>query len=129
MGAADLVERWRQLITDGGKSWVLFENGTCVVVVDAGSADLARSAADVLTGFGRPAAGTATADFNPIDLRDEHGGWVVTFDHPDVLVFVPDEDGVVEGLAAGLAGRAARTRDTTRPCLLHVEDNRRRALV
>ena len=46
-----LIETWRQIIVGGQKSWVLFENGTCVILMNP-EADLRRQATELLKEWG-----------------------------------------------------------------------------
>ncbi|MGV9267769.1 hypothetical protein ACWDRR_24260 [Kitasatospora sp. NPDC003701] len=128
MAAVDtetLVDTWRRLITDRAKSWVLFEHGTCVVLVGpAGADDLADRARALLAGAGPVHPGSPAGDFGVIDVGGA-AGWVVTGDHPDVLTYVgPVEPAERSDLAVGLYGRAKRHRDGTDLHVVHVEDRR-----
>src|SRR5512138_3506456 len=88
----DLVEIWRKLSADDNKSWVLFENGTCVMLPDAKPGDdLAEKAKAIMREWGPVVVGTDAADFNVLPLSD-YPGWVVTCHHPDILNYIsPDE--------------------------------------
>ena len=37
MEGAELIAAWRANINGPGESWVLFENGTCVILMEPGS--------------------------------------------------------------------------------------------
>jgi hypothetical protein len=119
---------WRDLITGAEKSWVVFENGTCVVLAGADpDADLAAGATALLREYGPVRVGTPSADFDLIEL-DGYPGWVVTCHHPDILNYVPpqaltERAGPPEVLA-GLFGRSARDEDARQPAVLHVHDAR-----
>ena len=118
-----LVEIWRQIIVGAGKSWVVFEHGTCVVLVEPAD-DLAARAVAILGEFGPVQAGTPAADFGTVPL-DAAPGWVVTGHHPDVLTYVaPGEVGEPDNLAVGLTGRAKRDLDGHELTVVHVEDKR-----
>lgn len=125
-----LVEVWRQIIEGDGKSWVLFEHGTCVVLAEPGADELAARAADelaaqavrVLREFGPVLPGSPAADFGTIPL-DRAPGWVVTGHHPDVLTYVaPGEVDEPDSLAVGLTGRSKRHQDAEDLAVIHVED-------
>ncbi|HEX2312473.1 MAG TPA: hypothetical protein VHJ17_01990 [Thermomonospora sp.] len=124
MDTAELVETWRRIIVGEHKSWVLFANGTVVVLTEPGD-DLADEATGVLREYGPVHAGSPSADFGVIDLEDAPG-WVVYGQHSDVLTYVaPDElDDDPDDLAVGLHGRAKRDADGTDLQVVHVEDNR-----
>ncbi|MFT2014880.1 hypothetical protein ACMA1D_03380 [Streptomyces sp. 796.1] len=118
-----LIGVWRRLLVDPRKSWVLFENGTCVVLT-APDGDLAEQAIALLAEFGPVYAGTPAGDFGVIDARDVDG-WVVTGHHHDVLTYVaPDEPGGQDNLAVGMCGRSKRHQDGTELNVVHVEDQR-----
>jgi hypothetical protein len=122
-----LIETWRQIIEGDEKSWVLFENGTCVILVDPAD-DLAARAVAILREFGPVRPGSPAADFGTVPLQ-KAPGWVVTGHHPDVLTYValdevPEKDENTT-LAVGLIGRAHRDQDAQDLTVIHVEDRRR----
>lgn len=117
------VDIWQRLLADPHKSWVLFEHGTCVVLM-APDGEPADQAIGILRQFGPAHAGSPAGDFGVIDLEDAEG-WVVTGDHNDVLTYVgPDEPADGSQIAVGLFGRAKRHRDGTELHVVHVEDGR-----
>lgn len=119
----DLVEIWRSIIVGGEISWVMFEQGTCVILMQPES-DLAAQATAILAEWGPVQVGTPSADFNIIELAGG-SGWVVTCHHPDILNYVPpDEEGTAE-VMIGLMGRATRDQDAQELKVAHVEDKRR----
>lgn len=118
-----LIDVWQQLLTDPGKSWVLFEHGTCVVLT-APDGELAERATGILKESGPARAGSPAGDFGVIDLKDTEG-WVVTGHHHDVLTYVgPDEPHDGSEISVGLLGRSKRHRDGTELHVVHVEDKR-----
>ncbi len=119
----ELVALWRQIIVGDHKSWVLFEHGTCVVLVDP-TEDLAGQAVGILREYGPVHAGTPAGDFNVIEL-EAPPGWVVTGHHPDVLTYVaPAEVAEPSEVLVGLTGRAHRDHDGHELTVVHVEDKR-----
>jgi hypothetical protein len=127
MEGADLIQAWRATINGPEKSWVLFENGTCVILMEPED-DLAAQATALLREWGPVQAGSSFGDFSTIEL--EHGrGWVVTCHHNDILTLVgPDEISPgSEDLAVGLYGRSKRGQDSEQLRVLHVEDKRANA--
>ncbi|KAL3494390.1 hypothetical protein BJX62DRAFT_197935 [Aspergillus germanicus] len=121
-------ETWRSILTgDGSKSWVLFEKGTIVILMEPTTDSLETQAIDILKEWGPVHVASPSADFNVIDLReDEAGGFVVTGHHKDVLNYVPG-DKVREGapsMFAGLVGRGYRDEDAKALKVVHVEDKR-----
>jgi hypothetical protein len=127
MKGAELIEAWRATINGPSKSWVLFENGTCVIPMEP-EADLAAQAIELLREWGPVHAGSSFGDFGTITLDDARG-WVVTCHHNDILTFVgPDEVSPdAEDLVVGLHGRSKRGQDAEQLRVLHVEDRRARA--
>ncbi|HEX8913444.1 MAG TPA: hypothetical protein VF796_13870 [Humisphaera sp.] len=119
-----LVATWRAVIRGDGKSWVLFANGTCVILTNP-QPDLAARAVAILREWGPVHAGSSAGDFSVIHLSD-HPGWVVTSHHNDVLTYVaPDEVGdEPSDLVIGLTGRSKRGQDAEELRVLHVEDRR-----
>jgi len=121
---AELIEAWRAIINGPGKSWVLFENGTCVILMEP-EADLAAQATALLREYGPVRVGSSFGDFSTITLEDGHG-WVVTCHHNDILTFVgPDEASPdAQDVVVGLLGRSKRGQDAEQLRVLHVEDKR-----
>lgn len=119
-----LIETWRRIIIGEYKSWALFSNGTCVILMQP-EADVRRQAVEMMKTYGPVHAGGPAGDFSVITL-DEDPGWVVTSHHPDILTYVsPDE--VAEqsnDLVIGLLGRSKRDLDASELMVIHVEDNR-----
>ncbi|WP_308294358.1 hypothetical protein [Streptomyces sp. XM4193] len=120
------ITTWRSILADPQKSWVLYENGTCVVLPSPGG-DPGAEATAVLREFGPVHPGSPAGDFGVIGVRDADG-WVVTGRHPDVLTHVattevpanvPESD-----FAVGLCGRAKRDQDAVELRIVHVEDGR-----
>lgn len=124
MEGSDLIAAWRATINGPGKSWVLFENGTCVILM-VPETDLASQATALLGKWGPVGVGSSFGDFSTIEL-DDGRGWVVACHHPDILTFVGmDEIGVpTPEVAIGLLGRLKRGQDAEQLRVLHIEDRR-----
>jgi len=123
--AEDLIEAWRQIIVGENKSWVLFENGTCVILMQP-EADLKQQAIALMEEWGPVHAGTPAGDFSVVELT-AHPGWVVTCHHSDILTYVsPQEfdEPEPEEISIGLLGRAKRDQDARELQVIHVEDKR-----
>src|SRR5690349_8614220 len=121
----DLIETWRGIIQGDDKSWVLFEHGTCVILMQP-EADLAAQAKALLAEWGPVHVGTDSADFNVVKLENDRG-WVVTCHHPDILTYVTaDEDEAEEPaeIMVGLMGRSMRDEDAKELKVIHIEDKR-----
>ena len=120
-GHDDLRRTWHSIIVGEGKSWVLFEHGTCVIFVNA-VGDVEKQAVELLREWGPVQVGTDAGDFNVVELV-QHPGWVVTCHHPDILTYVDPEE-VGEGAAEvmiGLIGRSKRDQDAHELRVVHVE--------
>ncbi|MEU4324553.1 hypothetical protein [Nonomuraea dietziae] len=117
-----VIAIWRQLLHPG-RSWVLFANGTCVILMEP-DGDLAGQARDLLREFGPVHAGTPAGDFTTIGL-DDAPGWAVTCHHPDILTYVADDElETDDDLTVGLFGRGKRDQDGHELVVVHVEDKR-----
>lgn len=121
----DLIETWRGIIQGDSKSWVLFERGTCVILMQP-EVDLVTQAKALLKEWGPVQVGTDSADFNVVKLENDPG-WVVTCHHPDILTYVrADEDKAEEPaeIVIGLMGRSMRDEDAKELKVIHIEDKR-----
>ncbi|MEU9343785.1 hypothetical protein AB0D74_21515 [Streptomyces sp. NPDC048278] len=115
-----LIDAWRRLLSGSGKSWVVFEHGTCVVV-EHPVGDLAEQAVGILREFGPMHVATTAGDFRVLELQQGEG-WLVTSHHPDVVTFVPRDDPEEPShLAVGILGRSRRDRDGTELRVVHAE--------
>ena len=122
--AKAMVSGWQRILQGQGKSWVVFENGTCVVLMEP-SGDLKEQAIELLKEWGPVHAGTPAGDFNVIALPD-HAGNVVTSHHPDIMTYVPPDEADEETseMMVGLIGRAKRDQDAQELKVVYVEDSR-----
>jgi len=118
---ADWAELWRSIILGPDKSWVAFSNGTCVILMEP-EPDLAAQATRLLAEWGPVHIATPSADFSVVELEDGKGA-VVTCHHPDILSYVPPENGGSE-IAVGMLGRQLRDEDAKQLTIAHVEDRR-----
>ena len=123
-----LVAIWRQLIADDTLSWVLFENGTVVVLRDPAES-IPERALSIMKEWGQVAVGTPSEDFTVIAL-DAFPGWVVTSHFLtafDLLTYVSPKELPGDNPPAdivGRLGRGKRERDATELVIVHIEDNR-----
>jgi hypothetical protein len=74
MEGKDLVDAWRSIINGPEKSWVLFAQGTCVILMEP-QGDLAAQATALLREWGPVHPGSSSGDFSTITLEDGKG-WV-----------------------------------------------------
>lgn len=120
-----LIEIWRSIIVGDQKSWVLFKNGTCVILIEP-EADLSGQAVALMKEWGPVYGGCSAGDFRTITLTNAPG-WVVTSHHSDILTYVgPDEVGQpgATDLFVGMLGREKRDLDARELEIIHVEDRR-----
>lgn len=120
------VTLWRSIIRGDQKSWVLFEHGTCMILMQP-EADLAAQARQIMSTWGPVHAGSSAGDFNVTTLPDPPGGWIVTGHHPDMLNYVSPADFTDPNpshLIVGLSGRANRDEDAHSLKIVHIEDKR-----
>lgn len=120
-----MVETWRSIILGDEKSWVLFENGTCVILM-APEEDLAAQAIELLKEWGPVVAGTSAGDFTVIELLN-YPGYAITGHHPDILNYVSQEETGEEernDVVIGMLGRQKRHDDAISLKVVHIEDKR-----
>jgi len=117
----ELIQAWRDLINGPGKLWVLFENGTCVILVEP-AADFAAQAIVLLKEFGPVYPGSSFADFGTIKL-DGNRGWVVTCHHDQILTLVGKNDvpPTAPEVEIGMIGRHMRGLDAVSLRVIHIE--------
>ena len=115
-----LIGAWRECIRGADKSWVLFAQGTCVILTQP-EPDLAAQARASLAEWGAVQVCTPAGDFGVITL-DNGRGWVVTGHHPDIHLRPSRGTGGRRRAArrhALPAGRGCRAL-----AVIHVEDRR-----
>jgi len=126
----DYVNVWHTIISDPHKSWVLFENGTCVILMEPED-DLSKHAQKLLSEYGPVFAGSSFGDMNVIDLQN-FPGWVVVGHHRDILNYVSPDEVETENaqaatkmnLATGLIGRQHRHVDAANLKVVYINDKR-----
>ena len=112
---------WRSIIVGPGKSWVLFRQGTCVIIT-VPTADIRSEATNLLREWGPVHEGTPAGDFGVTHLDDDPG-WVVTCHHPDILTYVSPKNvaRAAKDIEIGLLGRARRNQDSAELEIAHIE--------
>ncbi|MEO3714283.1 hypothetical protein [Roseateles flavus] len=119
----DLIAAVEQTVSDSALRWVLFSNGTFVILDPALPAEaLEDRAREVLALHGPVHPGSGSADFSVAPLA-RVAGWAVSSQGPGLFTYVhPAElgSGPVTELAVGLLGRDKRALDARDPCVLHV---------
>ena len=121
----DYVEIWRKVIIGDKKSWVLFEHGTCVILMEP-KEDLAAQAIEIMKEYGPVHVGTASADMGITKLSN-YPGWVVSGHHPDMLNYVSPEELKTDNpsdVVIGFLGRSKRDADSESLKIIHIEDKR-----
>ena len=115
---------WQTLIADKQKSWVLFENGTCVVLPQPDH-DLSEQAKTVLAPYAEEIVGSSMGDFSVLLLED-YPGWIIGSDHPDILNYVAPEDVSADtnDMLVGLTGRQQRSDDAQQLKIIYIQDQR-----
>jgi len=123
MKRKELIQAWRSTIADTHKSWVVFENGTCVILMNP-ETDLVKQATTLLRDWAQPYTGSPSGDFGTITLTNGLG-WAATCYHNDILTFVGMDEVEQDagGLRAGLLGRSKRAKDAKDLRVVHVENN------
>jgi hypothetical protein len=123
----DSVDVWRSILVKS-TSWVLYKNGTCVILKDV-AGNLAEEANKIMKQYGPVYPGSPAGDFTVMSSR-EVAGWVVGSHHRDILTYVgPEEMGAKPSSDAeiGLIGREKRHRDSQELQIIHMEDRRNAA--
>jgi len=122
----DLVEIWREIFVGEHRSWVLFKNGTCVVLMEP-AADLGAQAIELIKKWGRMYPGSEPGHIVAEKLLTAPG-WVVSSLHQDILTYVGPEmgaDSTADQKMVGMVGRVRRFQDAQDLEIVHVEDKRR----
>lgn len=95
------------------QSWVLFRQGTVVVIPNAVDETILKSEAiELLKKNGPVYVGTSHADFSVTNCKNSPG-WMVTSHHSRIVTFVgQDEMGTAANdLLIGISGRTCRDKD------------------
>jgi len=125
-----LIEQVKKLLLDkkGVSAWILFRNGTFVTTSadewrkrgkDASVVEMKKH----LEENGPVVAGCPLGDFNPIQLSEPVGCWLVLFDSDRIVTFVPEERASGFGgdpMATGLYGRSKRAQDAKEMEVIYV---------
>ena len=122
---ASLINTWQTIIQCEQKTWVLFENGTCLILTEP-QQDLATQAKAIMSEWGPVYYGSCSGNFIVINLLN-CPGWVVTGDHPDLLSYVsPDEfeEDEPSDFIIGLRGKKKQDADAKYLKIIYIEDKR-----
>lgn len=118
----DLVDVYKKIIIDPRMNWVLFKNGTCVMLLNPED-DIRVQAVKILKEHGQATAGTPSGDFEVTKIP-EINGWVVTGDYPGIMMYVALEelDKNNSDFEIGMIGRTRRENDAKTLEVVHIED-------
>jgi len=83
-----LIETWRRIIIGEHKSWALFSNGACVILMRP-EADLRRQAVELTKTYGPVHAGSPAGDLSVINSKRDPDAAELT------IVHVEDNRGVI----------------------------------
>lgn len=124
-----MIAIWREILVKEEKSWVVFEHGTCLILLEPED-DLKAQAIEIMKLWGSVVPGTSAGDFS-VDVWEDLPGWVVYYHHPDMANYVSpeefgeeSEDQVRNDMIIGLIGRNKRNDDAQSLKIVHVEDKR-----
>ena len=118
----DLINIYKKVIIDPKVSWVVFKNGTCVMLLKP-EKDLKVQAIKILKEHGRVLVGTPSGDFEVTKIP-EIDGWVVTGDYPGIMNYVSQEEleGTKSDFEIGIIGRTKRELDAKELKVIHIEN-------
>lgn len=118
----DLINIYKKVVTDPLMNWVLFKNGTCVMLLEP-QKDIKAQATQILQKHGVVIAGTSSGDFEVTKIS-EINGWVVTGDYPGIMVYVSDDeaDSKKSDFEIGMIGRTKRETDAKVLEVVYVEE-------
>lgn len=124
-----MIAIWREILAKNENSWVMFEQGTCVVLFEP-EKDLDAQAKELLKIWGPVVPGTSAGDFM-VDTIDDVPGWLITYPQPDIANYVSveefkdeSEDSIRNDMIIGLIGRNKRKEDAKSLRVVHVDDRR-----
>lgn len=117
----DLINIYKKIIIDPSMCWVLFKNGTCVMLLSS-KEDVREQAIEILKEHGPVVAGTPSGDFEVTKIP-EINGWVVTGDYPGIMMYVSREEAgsQKDDFEIGMVGRSKREHDSRELEVAYVE--------
>lgn len=117
----DLVSIYKKIIIDKSARWVLFKNGTCVMLLEP-QKNIKEQAVKILREHGSVVPGSSSGDFEVTKIS-EIDGWVVTGDYPGIMIYVSREEGKEkDDVEVGILGRRKRELDAKELEVAHIED-------
>lgn len=113
----ELIAIYKKVIDPKLQNWVVFENGTCVIIYHP-SKDLNAETTEVLQKYGTITPGSESADFTVTKVDN---GWIVTGNQPGILNYVSeDEEAGKEDYEIGLTGRNKKELDSKELKIVHI---------
>lgn len=120
----DLPNIFKKIINDPSTSWVLFKNGTCIMLLNP-QKDLQAQALKIIKEHGSVTAGTPTGDFE-VTKVPEIDGWIVTGDFLGIMIYVSNQEAKgKDDFEIGLIGRTKRELDGKELEVVYVENKRK----
>ena len=115
------VKAWQELMVEP-YPWVLFEYGTCVILIKATESPEQQAIKELKSLFAR--SDFEFGDYGVQGLSNEKG-WIVTSTHPDIVTLVTYDEVPEEyrddNLSIGSHARAKRKKDVDSCSVIHVE--------
>ena len=103
-----LIDIYREVVNPKLKDWVIFNQGTCVIIYHH-EGDVKAGAMEIMKKYGFATPGTSSADFTVLKVDN---GWIVTGDQPGILNFVSEDEGKGKAdFEIGLIGRSKKELD------------------
>jgi hypothetical protein len=122
MDSDKLIECVTKAINPKFKTWVLFSNGTYIIIEDSTITDKKKYALDQIHEFGPVFAGSPAGDIEVIKLNlvdgwsvGGHGYGMYTYVHPSEVEVKNPED-----IDVGLVGREKRDKDSKDTTIVYV---------
>lgn len=122
----NIIDIYKKVVTDNQMSWMLFKNGTCVMLLNP-EKDVKAQAMKILKEHGPVIAGTPSGDFEVTKIP-EIKGWIITGDYPGIMMYVSEEEAGTKNsdFEIGIIGRTKREQDGKDLVVVHIEDKRKR---
>ena len=116
------IEVWRRILKPD-QSWVLFENGTCVIW-DGITDNPETYGINLLKAYGFVVPGTPAGDFNQ-KMMGNPPGMLVTYHHEHIMSFLLEEELDDPGVLSipGIIARHRRELDAKSLVIVHIESN------
>lgn len=108
---------YKKIIEPKLKDWVIFEQGTCVIIYKT-QGDLKNEAIEILKKYGLVTPGSSSADFQVLKINS---GWIVYGDQSGILNYVTEGEGRgKEDYEIGMIGRNKKEQDSKELNIIYV---------